>query len=162
MTSSRFDSCSPSDASSPHVVAINISDGGIPKRPVLSTDVLSQGLRGDAHDHEKHNSPLQAVSLIDLEDLEDLRREGFEVVPGATGENLTVRNLQVDSLPVGTRLTFSGGVELELTKVRQPCFVLDAIDPRLKKAIVGRCGYLAKVITPGSLSSGEFISTQFS
>ena len=146
--------------SEPKVVSINISAGGIPKRPVQSVEVLHSGFRDDAHDHEKHNTPLQAVSLIDVEDLDDLRAEGFQVFPGATGENITVRNLQVDAIPIGARLRFAGGVELELSKVRQPCFVLDSIDPRLKQAIIGRCGFLAKVITPGRLTPDEIIEVQ--
>lgn len=140
-----------------HVVSVNISPGGIPKRPVDVARVMYDGLAGDAHDHQKHNTPLQAVSLLDVEDLNDLRNEGFDVFPGATGENLTVRGLHVDDLKVGTRLRFSGGVEIELTKKRQPCFVLDAIDPALKKVIVGRCGFLAKVICEGEIRPGETI-----
>jgi MOSC domain-containing protein YiiM len=73
---------------------------------------------------------------------------------------VTVRDLQVDDLEIGDRLTFSGGVELELTKKRKPCYVLDAIDPRLKEVIVGRCGFLAKVLTPGPLQTGETIEVR--
>jgi len=160
LTSAEVDSSLPHIQSTPQVVSINISAGGIPKRPVQRIEVLESGLRDDAHHHEKHNTPLQAISLIDVEDLDDLRAEGFWVHPGATGENITVRNLQVDGLVVGDRLKFSGGVELELNKVRQPCFVLDSIHSQLKKAIIGRCGYLAKVITPGWLTSGESIEVQ--
>jgi MOSC domain-containing protein YiiM len=116
------------------------------------------GLAGDAHNHEKHNTPLQAICIIDVEDLDDLRREGFAVGPGATGENLTVRGLNVDALEPGDRLRFSGGVELELTKKRKPCYVLDAIDPRLKDAIAGRCGAYAKVVATGRVRAGETIA----
>ena len=77
--------------------------------------------------------------------------------PGAMGENLTVQDLDVQSLHVGDRLTFSGGVALELTEERRPCFVLDSIDATLKKTVIGRCGYLAKVLTPGTLRPGESI-----
>lgn len=139
------------------VISINSSDGGIPKTPVRSARVLAGGLEHDAHDHDKHNTPLQAISLIDVEDLDDLRKEGFDVFPGATGENITVRGLSVDELHVGDRLRFSGGVEIELTKVRQPCFVLDAIDAKLKKAIMGRCGFLAKVICTGAIRVNDTI-----
>ena len=125
----------------PTVLSLNISAGGIPKRPIEVVEVTTAGLTGDAHDHEKHNTPLQAVSIIDIEDLDDLRREGFDVYPGATGENMTVRDLHVDECGVGDRLLFSGGLELELTKRRKPCFVLDAIRPDLKDAIRGRCGF---------------------
>lgn len=151
-----------STPAAPFVVSVNISGGGIPKTPVPEAQITLRGLAGDAHDHDKHNTPMQAVSLIDEEDLDDLRREGFDVFPGATGENITVRGLNVDALAVGDRLVFSGdggrgGVELELTKQRKPCYVLDAIDPRLKEVIVGRCGYLTKVLVEGTLRPGETV-----
>jgi MOSC domain-containing protein YiiM len=136
------------------VISVNISEGGIPKLPQAAVDVATAGLAGDAHDHEKHNTPLQAVSLIDLEDLEDLRAEGFPVGPGATGENITLRGLDVDGLAVGDRLAFDGGLELELTKRRKPCYVLDAIDPQLKVAIAGRCGFYARVLTEAPIAPG--------
>jgi len=141
----------------PEVVSVNISPGGIPKTAVESVEVTFDGLAGDGHNHDKHNTPLQAVSLIDLEDLHDLRDEGYDVSPGATGENVTCRGLSVDDLEIGDRLRFSGGLEVELTKRRKPCYVLDAISPDLKKTIVGRCGYLAKVIRPAALRPGETI-----
>lgn len=141
----------------PTVISINISPGGIPKRPIDRGIVRLAGLEGDGHNHDKHNTPLQALSIIDLEDLEALRDEGFDVYPGATGENLTVRGLDVDSLSVGDRLRFAGGVEAELTRVRTPCYVLDAIDPQLKKGIFGRCGVLAKVLREGEIRPGEAI-----
>jgi MOSC domain-containing protein YiiM len=139
----------------PVIVSVNISGGGIPKRPVPEADIGAEGLLGDAHDHEKHNTPLQAVSLLDVEDLDDLRLEGFEVGPGACGENLTVRGLDADDLAPGDRLRLSGGVELEITKRRKPCYVLDAISPDLKVAIAGRCGCYARVLAPGRVSAGE-------
>src|SRR2546426_3507566 len=123
------------------IVSVNISSGGIPKRAVEIARAIATGLEGDAHNHEKHNTPMQAISLIDIEDLDDLGREGFQVFPGATGENLTVRDLDVGHLQVGDRLQFSGGVLIELTKVRQPCYVLDSINAQLKTAIKNRCGF---------------------
>jgi MOSC domain-containing protein YiiM len=143
--------------SKPVVISVNMSSGGIPKLPVESAQIARSGLLGDAHNHAKHNTLLQAVSIIDVEDLDDLCREGFDVYSGATGENLTARDLNVDALSVGDRLAFAGGVEVELTRARQPCFVLDSIDPQLKKAILGRCGFLAKVIREGEIRTGEAI-----
>lgn len=147
-------------AQPPTILSVNISSGGIPKRPVPVGLVNPGGLAGDAHDHDKHNTPLQAICLMDQEDLDDLRAEGFDVGPGAMGENLTVRGLDTDALQPGDRLTLSGGVELEYTKVRKPCFVLDAIDPDLKKAVVGRLGGYARVITLGEVRAGETIEVQ--
>ena len=143
--------------SSPVVVAVNISPGGVPKHQIEIGEVTSAGLVGDGHDHAKHNTPMQAISLIDVEDLDDLRREGFDVYPGATGENLTIRGLNVDGLHIGDRLHFHEGVELQITKVRKPCYVLDAISPQLQDAIAGRCGCYARIITAGEIRSGETI-----
>ena len=137
------------------VLSVNISDGGIPKLPRDVVEITTDGLRGDAHNHDKHNTPLQAVSLIDHEDLNDLRVEGYPLVAGSTGENITLEGMQIDRGAIGDLVRFTGGVELELTKRRNPCYVLDAIDPSLKTAIKGRCGFYAKVLTPGTIKPGE-------
>lgn len=146
-----------SDKYLPQVISINVSGGGIPKYPVESVLIKEGGLQGDGHNHEKHYRPIQAVSLQDIEKLVELKKSGYKLYAGATGENLTVSNLDVNHLPLGTRLRFSGGVEIELSKVRQPCYVLDSIDPQLKSDILGRCGYYAKVIKEGTLSVFETI-----
>jgi MOSC domain-containing protein YiiM len=142
---------------SAHILSINISSGGIPKIPCPSIPVYTDGLEGDGHNHEKHRTPMQAVCLQDLEKLEELKRDGYSLAPGATGENLTVCGLNVNALPLGTVLCFANGVILELTKVRKPCYVLDAIHARLKDDIVGRCGVYAKVLKEGVLRQGEAI-----
>lgn len=146
------------NTTTPTVIAVNISQGGIPKLPVDRARVTLARIEGDGRDHAKHDRPDRAVSLIDDELLAQLRAEGYPVTPGAMGENLTVRGLDVQSLPPGTRLRFSGGVEIALTEARKPCFVLDAIDPALKDAVVGRCGYLARVTVEGEIGPGETIT----
>lgn len=142
------------------VISVNISPGGIPKRPIDVAAVSTDGIAGDGHDHEKHVTPVQAICLIDAEDLDDLRAEGYDVGPGALGENLTVRGLEVDALAPGDRLRLSGGVELEYTKPRTPCFVLDAISPQLKEVVKGRCGGYARVLTAGEIRPGETIDVR--
>jgi MOSC domain-containing protein YiiM len=139
------------------VRSINISKGGIPKLPVGSIRVTSTGLEGDWHNHEKHRTPIQAVCLQDIEQLEELNRQGYSLSPGAAGENLTVENLHVSALPIGAVLKFSGGVMLEISKVRKPCYVMDAIHPQLKEDAVGRHGMYARVLREGILNQGEGI-----
>lgn len=141
----------------PVVTAIHISPGGIPKRPIEAVRVTVGGLEGDGRAHAKHVKPIRAVSLLDEEILDALRREGYPVGPGTLGENLTVRHLHVQRLMPGTRLSFSGGVEIELTEPRKPCFVLDAVHPALQENVVGRIGYLARVIRTGILRAGAAI-----
>lgn len=139
------------------VISINVSKGGIPKRPVESVDVAVEGLAGDGHDHDCHQTPQQAVCFLDEERMLELKGEGYPLYPGAVGENLTVRGLDAQSLPIGAILEFSGGLVVEITKIRKPCFVLDSIDKTLKKAAVGRIGTYAKVLMPAQLTTGETI-----
>lgn len=142
----------------PIVLSINISKGGIPKLPVNSTRITSAGLEGDGHNHAKHNTPFQAVCIQDLEKLEELRQNGYPLSPGQAGENLTVENLHVNNLPLGTILEFSGGVILEIFKVRKPCYVMDAIHPQLKEDAVGRHGMYAKVLQEGIVKANDSIT----
>jgi len=137
------------------VVAVCVSAGGVPKRPIDRAEVTSDGLVGDDHDHEKHRRPDRAVSIQDLELIEQLAAEGYPVGPGIMGENITVRGVEVQRLAVGNRLRFQDGPVLELASVRKPCYVLDAIHPDLKDAVVERCGFLCRVVTPGVLFAGQ-------
>ncbi|MFH1417893.1 MAG: MOSC domain-containing protein [Planctomycetota bacterium] len=139
------------------VVAVCISSGGIPKTARDTTEVTVDGLVGDGRNHEKHAKPHRAVSIQDIELFEELKAEGFAVGPGIMGENLTVRGLHVQRMSPGDRLGFENGPLIELTEVRRPCFVLDEIDPRLEKAVVGRCGFLARVLRTGRFFPGQRI-----
>lgn len=139
------------------LTAINVSEGGIPKCPVPKVEVTASGLVGDGHAHRKHLKPSRGVSLLDAEVIEGLRRDGYPVGPGVLGENLTLANLNAQGLDAGTRLQFEGGVEIELTELRKPCFVLDAVDARLKVRTVGQLGWLAQVSRPGWLTAGESV-----
>ena len=140
-----------------YIVAINISSGGVPKISQSKIMVRTDGLEGDGHNHAKHNTPFQAVCIQDLEKLEELSQNEYSLSPGQAGENLTVKNLHVNSLSLGTILEFSGGVVLEISKVRKPCYVMDAIHSRLKEDALGRHGMYAKVLKEGMLAVGEEI-----
>ncbi len=142
-----------SAAVSAYVLAVNTSPGGIPKRPQEAALVSIDGLQGDGHNHAKHVRPDRALSVWDHENLQQLIAEGFQLVPGAAGENLTVSGLNVQQLLPGTLLRI-GDVVLKLEQPRKPCYVLDAIDPRLKEVIVGRCGYMASVLRVGVVRPG--------
>jgi len=141
----------------PCVVSINISKGGIPKLPVKFVNITEKGLEGDGHNHEKHYRLNQAVCIQDIEKLEELSAKGYPLSPGASGENLTVRGLSVNSLSIGTVLEFSGGVVLEITRVRPTCYVMDQIHPKLKEDADGCHGMYAKVVKEGRLKIGERI-----
>ncbi len=140
------------------VIAVCVSPGGIPKVVVPNAELTFSGLAGDGHAHEKHVRPHRAVLIQDVEELDHLHSEGFELSPGMLGENLTVQDLHVQHMAPGTRLRFEAGPLIELSEPRRPCYVLDQIDPRLQTAVVGRCGYLARVIEPGHVFEGQSIA----
>jgi hypothetical protein len=73
------------------------------------------GVEGDAHMGEtvKHRSRvvrdatapnLRQVHLVHAELHDELRSNGFDIVPGQMGENVTTRGIDLLGLPVGTRL----------------------------------------------------------
>ncbi|MCA9400244.1 MAG: hypothetical protein KC713_01355 [Candidatus Omnitrophica bacterium] len=142
------------------VISINISKGGVPKLPIETVNITQEGLEGDGHNHEKHYRLTQAVCIQDIEKLDELLALGYPLGPGTAGENLTVRNLDVNSLPVGTTLEFSGGLILEITRSRPTCYVMDQIHPQLKEDATDRHGMYAKVNHPASLSVGEQIKVK--
>ncbi len=140
------------------IISINISRGGIPKVPVPAVRFSFSGLEGDGHNHAKHNTPLQAVCIQDIEKLEELGRSApYKLEPGQAGENLTVQDLHVNGLALGTILELSGGVVLEISRVRKPCYVMDSIHPQLKNDAWGRHGMYARVIREGFVRAGETI-----
>src|SRR3954467_6938660 len=108
------------------VIQVNISPGGVPKRPVAEARGGRDGLAGDRHDHDRvHGGPHRAVALFAIEAIERVRADGHPgVVPGAVGENLTTEGIELAHLPVGTRLAVGGDVLLEISGPANPCDVI--------------------------------------
>ena len=143
---------------------ISVSDGGVPKHAVLGAVVDAQGVSGDRQrDLRHHGGPDRAVCLLALEVIERLAAEGHPIVPGSTGENITVAGLDWDAVQPGTRFVFAGGVELQVTSWAVPCrniagsFADGGIarlhadaDPRSSRAY-------ARVLRGGTLGVGEAV-----
>jgi MOSC domain-containing protein YiiM len=106
----------------PHVHQINISDGGVPKRPVLEARVTEQGLEGDRQRNLKvHGGKDRAVCLFSLELIERLQDEGHSIDAGSSGENLTVAGLDWELVRPGVRVTVGPDIELEVMSYTAPC-----------------------------------------
>ena len=101
--------------------SINVSRGGVPKRPVPEALVTESGVSGDRQaDGRYHGGVDRAVTLFSRERIDLLRAEGHPIDVGTTGENLTVSGLDWDGLRPGARLRV-GVVDLEVTKFASPC-----------------------------------------
>ena len=142
------------------VVSINISAGGVPKRPVHKVLVTVHGLAGDRQRNlQHHGGPQRALCVYSADLLDALRDEGHGVVPGATGENLTVRGVAWDAMTVGTRFR-AGTVEAEVTAYADPChnlrpyFVDGRVGRIAQKAHPGWSRVYARVLVEGELVVG--------
>ena len=68
------------------IVQINISPGGIPKRPIAEAEVTPEGIRGDSWAHPQiHGGPNQALLLITSEGIGQLIAQGYPLFPGRAG-----------------------------------------------------------------------------
>ena len=156
------------------IIQINISRGGIPKRPISEGVITPLGLEGDQCAHpEIHGGPKQAVLLIAAEVVDELLARGYPVYYGALGENLTTRGLDHRQLRIGQQLR-AGGALLEITKVRGPCSTLDVYGPTIQREIYdkkvkagdhtsprwGMSGFYARVLQPGPVRIEDIISVE--
>jgi len=137
---------------------VNVSNGGMPKLPVLQARVAKEGLEGDWQKNRKyHGGPDRAVCIYSEELYEWLRETGVVVTNGQIGENFTTRDLDLQRLAQGDRLRVGGECVIEITKVRVPCSQLKKWDVDLPELIVGRSGWVAKVVQEGVVKAGDAI-----
>jgi MOSC domain-containing protein YiiM len=148
------------------------------KAPASAVQLLAGlGVEGDAHKGVtvKHRSrvrrdPTQPnrrqVHLIAAELHDELRAAGFAIAPGAMGENVTTRGLDLLALPTGTRLRLGNHAIVEVTGLRNPCLQLDGIAPGLMQAVLGRdehgglvrkAGIMGTVVGAGEVRPGDAI-----
>jgi len=154
------------------VVQINISPGGLPKRPIPLGQIVVAGLEGDQHANlHVHGGPRKALLLVAAEVVDDLKGRGYPLFYGALGENLTTRGLDVRELRVGERLR-AGRAIIEITQLRVPCRQLDIYGASLKSELYdasvqagdmssprwGKGGFYAQVVEAGAVAPGDIIA----
>jgi MOSC domain-containing protein YiiM len=140
---------------------LNVSHGGMPKLPVLSARVTAAGVEGDRQKNLKyHGGPDRAVCIYSEELYHELRDAGIDMPAGAVGENFTTRGIDLRKLAKGDRLRVgdeTSGCVIAITDVRVPCNQLKRWDPELPELIVGRSGWVAKVVSDGTAKPGDVI-----
>lgn len=129
----------------------------MPKLPIPEARVMFNGVVGDVQRTPKvHGGPDRAICLYSEELYQWLRDQGVNVSPGQIGENFTTRGLDLSTLARGDRLRIGSSI-IEITKVRVPCHQLRKWDPDLPEIIMGRSGWMAKVIEEGTARLGNLI-----
>lgn len=146
------------------VVSVNVSTGGVPKRPIDGAWVGRLGLDADGHESPKHGGPDAAVCLYGTDAIARVSADGHTAFPGAFGENLTVEGLDWAALASGDLLAIGDdGLELELTKTATPCdkqahwFVGGAIERISVKRFPADARWYARVRQEGRVTSGDTV-----
>jgi MOSC domain-containing protein YiiM len=102
----------------------------------------------------------RALCLYSLERIRALQEEGHPIVPGSTGENLTLEGLDWSVLGPGLRLTL-GSAEIEITSFTEPWCVIrrsfsDYVPFRISQdEHPGWSRVYARVIAAGTLRAGD-------
>jgi MOSC domain-containing protein YiiM len=154
------------------IVQVSISPGGLPKRAIPEGYIAPLGIEGDLHAHpDVHGGPRKAILLAASEVIEELTARGYPLFPGALGENLTTRGIDVRRIRIGDRLR-AGGALLEITQPRGPCSALDVYGAGLRSELYdarvkaldagsphwGMSGWYASVMEPGSVRPDDIIA----
>jgi MOSC domain-containing protein YiiM len=142
--------------------------------------IAGVGVEGDCHGGAsvQHRSRvardptqpnLRQVHLVHEELFAELRAQGFEIEPGAIGENVTTRALDLLALPQTTRLRLGDEAVVELTGLRNPCLQLDRYRSGLMQAVLERtpdgalirkAGVMAIVLKGGAVRPGDRIEVE--
>ena len=103
------------------VLQLNVSNGGVPKKPIEVAEVSDRGLVGDRQAARQHHGrPLQALCLWSSDVIDALRAEGHPIEPGAAGENVTISGIDWSSVRPGTQVLI-GDVLAEISAWATPC-----------------------------------------
>ena len=163
------------------VIAVSRAAEYMFSKPVQDSIQLVEGLgvEGDAHNgktvkhrHRMKKDPtvpnLRQVHLIHTELLEELRPQGFDLLPGQIGENITTQGIDLLGLPTGTQLKI-GEARIEVTGLRNPCYQLNDFKAGLMQAtldkaadgkLIVKAGIMGIVLAGGEIRAGDAISVE--
>ena len=112
------------------------------------------GIENDAHaSGEWHRQ----VSLLATESIKKMQDKGLDVGPGDFAENITTEGIDLPVLPVGTKMTVSDDIELEVTQIGKICHNRCAIYEQAGDCVMPREGIFVKVIKGRTIKIGDEI-----
>lgn len=145
-----------------HIFQINISNGGVPKRPVPSAKVTQLGIEGDRQKNtQQYGGVDRALCLYSLEHILAFQADGNSIFPGAIGENLTLEGLNWSEINPGDQLQVGDEVVIEISKHTTPCnniqsYFSDGNYSRVsEKASPGWARFYARVLKTGQINIGD-------
>ena len=136
------------------VLSVNIStEKGEKKVPVEKGMVTELGLKGDAHSGDWHRQ----ISLLAEESIDKMRGKGVELNYGDFAENITLRGIDLMTLPLGQRISIGENVVLEVTQIGKECHAGCAIREQVGDCVMPREGIFTKVVRGGEISPGDAV-----
>ena len=138
------------------VLAVNISEKKGQKKHNVGKAYLDKnlGIGVDAHSGHGHRQ----ISLLSWSSFEKMKSRGVEVSYGDFAENITVENLDVAHLPLGTRLQV-GEALLEVTQIGKECHNQGcAIKKQSGTCVMPLEGVFARVLSSCWVETGDPIT----
>jgi len=150
------------------LASINISNGGVPKKPISGAQLSRSRVVDDAQNDQKHHGgPERAVCIYSLERIRALQDEGHPIDIGTVGENLTLAGIDWDLVVPGARLQVGTDVLLEVASFTNPCKTIkhSFIDGKFTriadKLHPGWSRVYARVLAEGQIRSGDRVELTF-
>lgn len=141
------------------IAAVCISKAkGTRKVPIQQAELKANwGIDGDAHAGRWHRQ----ISLLSVTSIDKMRQtckeRGIDLAPGDFAENLTIANLDVAALPVGTYL-LAGETLLEVTQIGKKCHHHCEIFQQVGECVMPKEGIFARVLAGGKITVGDKIA----
>jgi len=134
------------------IISINTSENKGERKTSVNEAFLieGKGIEGDAHAGFKHRQ----VSLLAMESIQKMQEKGLKVKPGDFAENLTTEDIDLLSLPIGTKLRI-GDCELEVSQIGKECYSRCAIYYQAGDCVMPREGIFVKVLKGGVIKTND-------
>ncbi|MFQ3535004.1 MAG: MOSC domain-containing protein [Aggregatilineales bacterium] len=113
--------------------------------------IADYGIQGD----RKGGNPKRNLNVMDDITLAELAAEGYPTSPGVLGENLIISGIDLRTLLQGTCLQIGAEAIILLRALREPCQQLAELDARMPDSVVGRVGYMCRVVRGGLIRVGD-------
>ena len=164
------------------VVSVSCDDKHGFSKPRRDSIRLIEGLgvEGDAHagvtvqhlsriKRDPTTPNLRQVHLIHAELHDEMSANGFRVLPGDMGDNVTTRGVDLLDLPLNTRLHLGAQAIVEIKGLRNPCYQIDDFQKGLLKEcldkdadgnLIRKAGVMGVVITGGEIRPGDAVRVE--
>ena len=116
-----------------------------------ATLVAGHGIEGDL----KGGIPGRHLNILAFESVQSLVAEGFNGAPGAFGEQIVVRGVDVDQLGSGDTLRLGESALVKVDRSRTGCAKFERNQGKSREVASGKLGVMAEVVEGGEIRVGD-------